>query len=229
MAYKIIRAKSNTYTSGREITAVLDTADDLYSLQVNESGMSPGSIAIVADAGLTSYVLNASGEWKSTDEDDGSSGGGGANPNVVETYTGTVATIFASNDIDGYSLAVELDAFQNATAVLSIDASSLNFGIIAVPCTSVDFTSAESDTMLSFSLADLSTSYAVTLAYTTDVTTQDAEPDPYPLLAQAQMLTPATEGQIVDARDTVRDLPATLTIIRHPLTGTLEAAEGRTY
>lgn len=228
MAYKIIRAKSNTYTSGREITAVLDTADDLYSLQVNESGMSPGSIAIVADAGLTSYVLNASGEWKSTDEDD-SSGGGGANPNVVETYTGTVADIFESNEIDGYSLAVELSNFKNATAVLGIDASSLNFGIIAVPCTSVDFTSAESDTKLSFSVAGLSTSYAVTLAYVTDVTTQDAEPNPYPLLAQAQMLTPATEGQIVDARDTVRDLPATLTIIRHPLTGTLEAAEGRTY
>ncbi len=68
MAYKIIRAKSNTYTSGREITAILDTAADLDSLRANESGMSPGSIAIVADAGLASYVLNASGEWKSAEE-----------------------------------------------------------------------------------------------------------------------------------------------------------------
>lgn len=61
MAYKIIRDEWNKYQLGREITAVLDSASDLDSLG---SAFCPGSVAIVADKGATSYMLNASGAWK---------------------------------------------------------------------------------------------------------------------------------------------------------------------
>ena len=68
MAYKIIRDKLNMHQTGREITAVLDSEADLTTLQANETGLAPGSLAIIADAGLKSYVLNASGVWKSAEE-----------------------------------------------------------------------------------------------------------------------------------------------------------------
>lgn len=61
MAYKIIRDEWNKYQLGREITAVLDAIDDLASLGTD---FAPGSVAIVADKGATSYMLNASGAWK---------------------------------------------------------------------------------------------------------------------------------------------------------------------
>lgn len=99
MAYKIIRDKLNMHQTCREITAILDAASDLATLQANETGLAPGSLAIIADAGLPSYALNASGEWKSVD-DDGSSGGGGGNPNTVEVIEGTVAAPFGDNMTD---------------------------------------------------------------------------------------------------------------------------------
>ena len=61
MAYKIIRDESNKYQMGREITAVLDSVSDLSSLGTN---FAPGSIAMVADKGVPSYMLNVSGQWK---------------------------------------------------------------------------------------------------------------------------------------------------------------------
>lgn len=61
MAYKIIRDEQNKYQLGREIEAVLDSVADLDSLGTNYA---PGSVAIVADKGVPSYMLNASGEWK---------------------------------------------------------------------------------------------------------------------------------------------------------------------
>lgn len=67
MAYKLIRVENNTLQDGKEVTAILDSAGDLDSLIANEGELAPGSIAIVADAGLASFVLNASGEWKSTE------------------------------------------------------------------------------------------------------------------------------------------------------------------
>ena len=68
MAYKIIRNRNEKYQTGREITAVLDSEADLTTLQANETGLAPGSLAIIADAGLKSFVLNASGVWKSAEE-----------------------------------------------------------------------------------------------------------------------------------------------------------------
>lgn len=61
MSYKIIRDENNKYQMGREITAVLDSVSDLASLGTD---FAPGSIAMVADKGVPSYMLNASGEWK---------------------------------------------------------------------------------------------------------------------------------------------------------------------
>ena len=61
MAYTIIRDEWNKYQLGREITAVLDTIDDLASLGTDYA---PGSVAIVADKGAPVYMLNASGAWK---------------------------------------------------------------------------------------------------------------------------------------------------------------------
>ena len=61
MAYRIIREYKNQYQTGTEITAILDSTDDLTSLG---SDYAPGSIAIVADSGVPSYMLNASLEWK---------------------------------------------------------------------------------------------------------------------------------------------------------------------
>ena len=43
------------------ITAVLDSADDLNELGTEYAA---GSIAMVADAGVPTYMMNASGEWK---------------------------------------------------------------------------------------------------------------------------------------------------------------------
>lgn len=67
MAYKIIRDMSELYQTGREITAVLDSDADLEDLIAGEGTLAPGSIAIVADAGMPTYVLNASGAWVSVD------------------------------------------------------------------------------------------------------------------------------------------------------------------
>ncbi|MGM9640554.1 MAG: hypothetical protein ACI3V3_04235 [Faecousia sp.] len=60
MAYKIIREYKNQYQTGTEITAILDSTDDLADLG-NE--YAPGSIAMVADSGVPTYMLNASLAW----------------------------------------------------------------------------------------------------------------------------------------------------------------------
>ena len=61
MAYKIIRDKTNFFQRGREITAILDSVNDLNSLGTD---FAPGSVAIVATTGSPTYLLNASKEWK---------------------------------------------------------------------------------------------------------------------------------------------------------------------
>lgn len=61
MAYQIIRRDENKYQPGTEITAILDAAADLDSLGTT---WSPGSVAIVADSGTPTYMLNASKVWK---------------------------------------------------------------------------------------------------------------------------------------------------------------------
>ena len=64
MAYKIIEQefvrRVNRKTIYR-ITAVLDSPSDLEALGTNYP---PGSIAMVADVGVPTYMMNASGEWK---------------------------------------------------------------------------------------------------------------------------------------------------------------------
>lgn len=67
MAYKVIRSAKDDYQIGREITAVLDSTSDLATLIASEGTLAPGSIAIVADSGMPTYILNASGEWMSVD------------------------------------------------------------------------------------------------------------------------------------------------------------------
>lgn len=59
--YKIIRHRTNCEQGGSEITALLDSASDLSSVGTD---WAPGSFAVIADKGLPTYVLNASGEWK---------------------------------------------------------------------------------------------------------------------------------------------------------------------
>lgn len=212
MAYKIIRNRNEKYQTGREITAVLDSEADLTTLQANETGLAPGSLAIIADAGLPSYALNASGEWKSTD-DDGSSGGGGANPNSIETYTGTVENVFTSNGIGLRGLLEQVEA-NAATVKLTIDATSINMGVLPTAniCNTIgqDTPEITEDWLMVFALTNLTETMAGELKYGS-LTDHNAA------LYTVRMLTPATEGQIIDAKDTVRDLPATLTIIRHPL------------
>ena len=61
MAYKIIRQETDKYQVGEEITAVLDAAADLDELGTT---WAPGSVAMVADKGAPSYMLNASHVWK---------------------------------------------------------------------------------------------------------------------------------------------------------------------
>ena len=66
MAYRIIKVEIPEPRPGGEeyraiITAVLDSSDDLDALGTDYS---PGSVAIVADKGVSSYMLNASGMWK---------------------------------------------------------------------------------------------------------------------------------------------------------------------
>ena len=64
MAYSITKRTLVRYQNGHEIveiTAVLDSVSDLASLGTD---FAPGSIAMVADKGVPTYMLNASGEWK---------------------------------------------------------------------------------------------------------------------------------------------------------------------
>lgn len=65
MAWKI----SNIQTQGvagdaAQVTIVCDATADVANLP---TGYAPGSIAVVADSGLPTYVLNASGTWTSVD------------------------------------------------------------------------------------------------------------------------------------------------------------------
>lgn len=64
MAYKIIRDMSELHQTGREITAVLDSASDLATLIAAEGELAPGSVALVADSDCKCYMVNASGVWK---------------------------------------------------------------------------------------------------------------------------------------------------------------------
>ena len=90
------------------IEAVLDSADDLAALG---DGYAPDSRAIVAEGGAA-YMTDASGHWQ---ELGSPGGGGGGNPNYVETIEGTLgypwgdyslrndlAPKILSNDIDFY-------------------------------------------------------------------------------------------------------------------------------
>ena len=66
MSYKIIDIIMNPLDEmnvkrRQIITAVLDSSADLESLG---TGYCAGSIAMVADKGVPTYMLNASGEWK---------------------------------------------------------------------------------------------------------------------------------------------------------------------
>ncbi len=61
MAYKIIRDDCNDEQIGREIVAILDADADLAALGANYA---PGSIAIVAKQGGSTYMMNASGSWE---------------------------------------------------------------------------------------------------------------------------------------------------------------------
>lgn len=66
MAYRIIRARGAfnyaTNQGETEITAVLDSTADLSDL--GTTPYRPGSVAIVADVGTPTYMLNASKVWK---------------------------------------------------------------------------------------------------------------------------------------------------------------------
>lgn len=64
MAYEIIERESLGTLDGERdhrITAVLDSASDLTALGTNYA---PGSVAMVADSGAPTFILNASQEWK---------------------------------------------------------------------------------------------------------------------------------------------------------------------
>lgn len=64
MAYSITKRTLVRYQDGHEIveiTAVLDSVSDLAALGTDYA---PGSIAMVADKGVPSYILNVSGQWK---------------------------------------------------------------------------------------------------------------------------------------------------------------------
>lgn len=61
MAYCMIRVRTNCEQGGSEITALLDSTDDLTAVGTD---WAPGSFAVIADAGMPTYVLNASHEWK---------------------------------------------------------------------------------------------------------------------------------------------------------------------
>lgn len=65
MAYKILSSETVAMESGAkpQITAVLDSADDLEGLKASGE-YHPGSTAVVAASGLPAYMVNASGEWK---------------------------------------------------------------------------------------------------------------------------------------------------------------------
>ena len=64
MAYKILSSETVAMESGAkpQITAVLDSADDLEGLKAS-GDYHPGSIAYVAEEGLPAHMVNASGEW----------------------------------------------------------------------------------------------------------------------------------------------------------------------
>lgn len=121
MAYKIIRTGSNTLQNGREITAVLDGKADLDVLIANEGELAPGSIAVVANKSMSTYMLNASGEWKLVND---SSGGGGA---VLDTLNADINGSYVAGsdsypDIDGWS-EVNVDVPEPILESLTVNAN----------------------------------------------------------------------------------------------------------
>jgi len=61
MAYRIVQKEFNPNTGKNLVEIVLDSDSDLSEVGTDYS---PGSIAVVADSGAPSYMLNASEEWK---------------------------------------------------------------------------------------------------------------------------------------------------------------------
>ena len=47
-----------------QVTIIMDSTSDASDLP---TGYAPGSIAVVADSGMATYMLNASGSWVSVD------------------------------------------------------------------------------------------------------------------------------------------------------------------
>ena len=47
-----------------QVTIVCDSTSDVSDLP---TGYAPGSIAVVADSGMATYMLNASGSWVNVD------------------------------------------------------------------------------------------------------------------------------------------------------------------
>lgn len=105
MAYAIVASK--WLEDKRYIEAVLDSADDLAALG---DGYAPDSRAIVADGGAA-YMTDASGHWQ---ELGSPGGGGGGNPNYVETIEGTLGNPwggYSASDIFSAALAKDITVY----------------------------------------------------------------------------------------------------------------------
>lgn len=61
MAYKIVVSNHMPAAGGKYVEIILDSDSDVSGLSTDYA---PGSIAIVADKGGKTYMLNASHEWK---------------------------------------------------------------------------------------------------------------------------------------------------------------------
>jgi hypothetical protein len=59
--FKVVNSQFSPTTGKYIIEVVMDSEEDVDYLPTD---CSPGSIAVVADEGATSYMFNASGEWK---------------------------------------------------------------------------------------------------------------------------------------------------------------------
>lgn len=222
MAYKIIRSQKNSFQSGREVMAVLDSEADLTSLSANEGELSPGSIAIIATTGLPSYMLNVSGEWKRAD---GEAPDSSTNPNSVVTYTGTVATIMTANNISVDTLANEIMK-NEANAFMSISGLS----VIGLDDTCMLYSShavigASTMSAVQFDYTLLGMEMALDAVYTGGTFEGN---DVGGELAQCNAMTSTSTG-VRSVLSEVGGLPCTFVIVKHPLTGALEEAERRTY
>lgn len=136
------------------------------------------------------------------------SGGGGGNPNRVDTITGTLQNPFNMTPTE-YADFVGALQEGGVSAVLAVDASILGFGIVDFQLYTPNFEYLEPNFIV-LSMSDVAFESAGTVYYIGSITENDPIPFNSAAVYIADTLTPIS-------KEDAAYFPTTLTIIWHPL------------